>query len=652
MFRSVSHERSGRSEGAVASRHFRVVAAVLILGLAAAAWARTAVVRGHDPESEDGFGSCPLTRWVGPPGSRPGTYQEWIAAHPLREFHVAGGKMKPSTSGRDLGAAALIVEQSLAAPLANELSQYTANLQAHGYDVLAYTVSGGTPESLRTLLQHAYATHGITGALLVGNLPVPWFQIKSDFGTNGYAEWPCDLFYMDLDGTWLDTMRYDSTDTMVRGHDGIYDSYSGPIRPEIFVGRLMPDGTGDSMELLRNYFRKDNNFWHDSLYQPERALVFVDDDWGDWRADFCDEVGIAFPQRSFWKDPESTRATIYRRCLDSTQEWVSVFAHSSSQRHGFYYDNHTQMDYYEGAEYMTQNPPASFYNFFACSFCRYTDPGYGGAQSIFNPNYGIGAIGSTKTGSMKDFGFFYRPLARGTSLGAAYCEWFNYAMSDQPDIETECWYWGMTLLGDPFLVPANFRRSLPSGWARQCDIPAGPKRKKPGPGGSLAYADGPIFLLKGGNTCEFYQYDVSRDSWSARESLPETGRSGEQRRVGAGGSIAWADSTLLAIKGSNSGEFWEYFPAAVRACPWVQRGDYAGKLSHGSCLVTAGSPESLCAYLAQGGTDGFNRYDWSQARWRCMHSAGNNGQGRPFAEGSSLAWDGAEHDLCPEGWVQ
>ena len=81
--------------------------------------------------------------------------------------------MKPSTSGRDLGAAALIVEQSLAAPLANELSQYTANLRPIGYDVLAYTVSGGTPESLRTLLQHAYATHGITGALLVGNLPVP-----------------------------------------------------------------------------------------------------------------------------------------------------------------------------------------------------------------------------------------------------------------------------------------------------------------------------------------------------------------------------------------------------------------------------------------------------------------------------------------------
>ena len=29
--------------------------------------------------------SVPVTRWVGPEGSRPGTYQEWIAQNPVNE---------------------------------------------------------------------------------------------------------------------------------------------------------------------------------------------------------------------------------------------------------------------------------------------------------------------------------------------------------------------------------------------------------------------------------------------------------------------------------------------------------------------------------------------------------------------------------------
>ena len=229
-------------------------------------------------------------------------------------------------------------------------------------------------------------------------------------------------------------------------------------------------------------------------------------------------------------------------------------------------------------------------------------------------------------------------------------------MSDQPDVETECWYWGMTFLGDPFLTPTSVRSSPPCGWAKRCSIPAGPKRKKPGDGGSLAYADGPIFLLKGGHTCEFYQYDAGGNSWFARDPLPETGRSGKKKRVGAGGAIAWAESTLVAIKGSHTGEFWEYYPNTVGSCAWVQRGDYGGKLGRGSCLATARSGDSLCVYLAQGGTDGFNRYSWSNACWCCVHSANSNGQGHPFAGGSSLAWDGANtvyalKGKCNELWA-
>jgi hypothetical protein len=70
-------------------------------------------------------GVSPL-RWSGPPGTRPGTYQEWAARHPAQPFswkltrHAGDGPER----------VALVVEQALAGPLAPELDQFIADLQA------------------------------------------------------------------------------------------------------------------------------------------------------------------------------------------------------------------------------------------------------------------------------------------------------------------------------------------------------------------------------------------------------------------------------------------------------------------------------------------------------------------------------------------
>ncbi len=61
----------------------------------------------------------------------------------------------------------------------------------------------GRMEYLRPVILHL--------KVLIGNLPVPWFQLIDDWNSNGrrgpdkhYEEFPCDLFLMDLDGTWLE----------------------------------------------------------------------------------------------------------------------------------------------------------------------------------------------------------------------------------------------------------------------------------------------------------------------------------------------------------------------------------------------------------------------------------------------------------------
>ena len=385
----------------------------------------------------------PLLRWAGPPGSRPGTYEEWIAEHPYSEFSYTVGNVYYG-DGRQ-GNIAIFTEDSLAQYLTTEISQLMQQLANEGYTVHSYDISGGTPEMLRMLLCGLYYTYDIEGALFIGDLPVAWFEVY-DFG-GGLAQFPIDLFYMDLDGTWIDT---------INTGNGRYDGHTGNVNPDIYIGRLMPTGIGVDTTVLKNYFAKDTDYRNGTLRLPERALVFVDDDWIPYAYQWSSNVAMLFPDTMSYWHPETTKAGIYRQKLDSTQIWVSVFAHSWPGGHQFVFNNGNQHDYYYSFEYIAQNPPTNFYNFFACSFSRYTTNGYGGGQAIFNDAYGVGSIGSTKTGSMLDFQYFYRPLSEDKTLGEAFKYWFDCIYdSVGMNFDRLCWHYGMTLLGDPFLKPTG-----------------------------------------------------------------------------------------------------------------------------------------------------------------------------------------------------
>uniref|UniRef100_A0A7C4XJI7 T9SS type A sorting domain-containing protein n=1 Tax=candidate division WOR-3 bacterium TaxID=2052148 RepID=A0A7C4XJI7_UNCW3 len=390
------------------------------------------------------YSKIPLLKWAGPEGTKPGTYEEWIAQNPCAEFSFILDKIIAG-DGR-AGTVAILTQQSIANALINEINQLINNLQLEGYTVLSYQISGGTPEALRTFLQNLYNVNNIEGALFIGNLPVAWFEIADDFNQYGYAEFPIDLFYMDLNGTWLDTMNTGN---------GKYDGHTGNVNPEIYIGRLTPTGIGDDTLLLKNYLRKDNAYRHDTINLQHRALVFCDDDWIFWAPLWAYEVSLLYSDTMNYWNAETTRASVYRIKLDTVQAWVSVFAHSWPGGHQFKYNNGNSYDYYYSYEYTNQNPPTNFYNHFACSFARYTENGYGGGRSIFNQSYGLGEVGSTKTGSMLDFSYFYQPLSQQKTLGEAFKDWFTHITNNGVTFDELCWHYGMTLLGDPWLKPTG-----------------------------------------------------------------------------------------------------------------------------------------------------------------------------------------------------
>ena len=149
-------------------------------------------------------------------------------------------------------------------------------------------------------------------------------------------------------------------------------------------------------------------------------------------------------------DSESTIADNYRTGLSQGFEWISVFAHSWPGGHGFKYGLN-QWSYFYSYEVSQIDPEADFYNLFACSNARYIEDGNMGCMCIFSETYGLGALGTTKTGSMLNFDEFYYPLGKGATIGEAFRDWFITRGSDGYQTWESSWFYGMALLGDPTL---------------------------------------------------------------------------------------------------------------------------------------------------------------------------------------------------------
>ncbi len=110
-------------------------------------------------------------------------------------------------------------------------------------------------------------------------------------------------------------------------------------------------------------------------------------------------------------------------------------------------------------------------------------------------------------------------------------------------------------------------------WARCPDVPVNPTRKRTCRWGTDMVYDGDsiIYLLKGSNTTEVWKYITQFDTWDLRP-LDEISLLGNRnRRVKNGGAIAYLNGTLFVLKGGNTQEFWSYNVAGPDT--WIRRAD-------------------------------------------------------------------------------
>lgn len=215
--------------------------------------------------------------------------------------YIATGIEVPEVDSR--GKMILLVDNTMAAPLANELQQLQNDLLADGWTVLRSDVSRtASVQSVRNTIISLYNSDptNVKALFLFGHIPVPF---SGDQAPDGHGEhtgaWPCDGYYGELTGTWTDNSINNSNAQRVENRnvpgDGKFDQSQFPSDLELQVGRVdlsdMPAFGQNETELLRTYLNKLHAFKMKWFTPQERGILFDNLQWvsapmaaSGWRA--------------------------------------------------------------------------------------------------------------------------------------------------------------------------------------------------------------------------------------------------------------------------------------------------------------------------------------------------------------------------------
>jgi hypothetical protein len=207
--------------------------------------------------------------------------------------YIYTGINVPLTDNR--GKVILVVDNTVAGPLASELTRLEKDLVGDGWTVVRRDVSRtDSVVNVKNVIKSAYnADPANTKAVfLFGHVPVPYSGniVPDGHFPEHQGAWPADGYYGDMDGTWTDNSVSNNSAENARNRnvpgDGKFDQSDMPSQVELQVGRVDlanmpgwrtwggPATFPSEIELLRNYLRKDHEFRHKRINPPARGVVF------------------------------------------------------------------------------------------------------------------------------------------------------------------------------------------------------------------------------------------------------------------------------------------------------------------------------------------------------------------------------------------
>ncbi len=327
-----------------------------------------------------------------------------------------------------------------------------------GYEIIC--ISGKTPYFIKNLIKKRKRGFKLETVILMGKIPSIIFAHKWE---GDIKVFPCDLYYMDLDGKWGRSKDFNNSEAYE------YDTHEGDIYPEIMVSRIAP---AYSKKLdwadVYYFFKKSHRYW--SLGEPSKAksvMAYTGIDWVNWDAQTIapSKVYAKYNMQGHscginYKQKKGKLQEFYNKYIDdlgsNKYSYAFLAAHSDPYSHGSDKENE------EGSltinEIKTKKNTCLGMQLYCCSAGNWVDEYVNnetsylvGAYLFGNDSDVLNCIASTKTGSIYDPINLYKDLSNAERAGRAMFQWWKAILDIKGNDFNKHWHYGMVMYGDPYV---------------------------------------------------------------------------------------------------------------------------------------------------------------------------------------------------------
>ncbi|NLX23215.1 MAG: hypothetical protein GXY55_16310 [Phycisphaerae bacterium] len=265
--------------------------------------------------------------------------------------------------GQQQGRVAVIIESSIYDSISASVTTYLGDLANVGFSTTAIALSGNAEYLRNTLIALYGEPESLVGAVLIGELPYVIYEMIQDWGGGEgpeYEDFPCDMYFMDMNGQWEDQLD----EPPVEPGNGKLDTWSGDTAIEIWVSRMRTanlGAIGSETGLLSSYFARNHVLRRNLLNSFLGGLVYDDDDWEGWAISDTSCLESVFGAGSVVtiSNPEATTAADYiANRLTADYHLDLIRSHGSPSGHGFYRADHSIFDWALLADYTSADPAA------------------------------------------------------------------------------------------------------------------------------------------------------------------------------------------------------------------------------------------------------------------------------------------------------
>ncbi len=354
----------------------------------------------------------------------------------------------------------LLVNKSLYADRSakEKIDRYISDIgNAHSCTVEFETLEGGSPPDIKKIIKQYHDDGGLDGVVQIGKLPPAWYESDNDPTTGMYDHFTCDLYYMDLDGSWTDS-----------DGNGEFDGHSegaGDLGIEIFYGRIdctTMGSFGSEIDLFSGYMDKLHNYYRGEVPLHPAALGYLDYDWRT--AD--NHLGKIYPNsgdneliRWIRDNPPVNKNDYLGKRLQTDYSALQMWCHAGHTAHAHHTGGATTMQ-----EVYEANPKPVAYFHDGChvsDFAAGRGRGFLGGTYVFNKSpTALLCLSGSRSGQWLGLmaRVMFEELAKNTCVGQAFKIWFGpYQNKDEKRDKQNFigWNYGYNIFGDPLITLVN-----------------------------------------------------------------------------------------------------------------------------------------------------------------------------------------------------